>query len=380
MSQDRYGLLTSAPTRARHEDIDINLKEAFGLPDALPPIRLLSLAELAAQARTGAAARPARRARRVGGQGGRRVDEAGDLSPADAAAAAARRARRRGDDFAFLWEYALAAEWLVFDDADEDRVLPGETAEDWADDTTRTCASPGPSRSAPSSARRSRWPRRSARPARTRRRPARTTTTTQDDEDDEDEGDEPDDDATGSRPSTSSGSRWRWPSCSSRPRGGRAARGVRRGALGERRRGQTAAQAARGPRGVAGGLRRPGRAAARQAGRRWPRSRRTGGSPAHPARPGRRCTTSSSRPGVEIPLLPPTAAELTGAELLAMAEGVTDAEFEAEFAAWTAARGADAAARELLELAATASRASGCSRWPRSPASAPPPSPPGGTA
>ena len=37
-----------------------------------------------------------------------------------------------------------------------------------------------------------------------------------------------------------------------------------------------------------------------------------------------------------------------------MAGGVTDAEFEAEVDGWTAARGADAAARELLELAATA--------------------------
>ena len=51
---------------------------------------------------------------------------------------------------------------------------------------------------------------------------------------------------------------------------------------------------------------------------------------------------------------PPTAAELSGAELLAMAGGVSDAEFEAEASAWTAARGADAAARELLELAAEA--------------------------
>ena len=56
--------------------------------------------------------------------------------------------------------------------------------------------------------------------------------------------------------------------------------------------------------------------------------------------------------GVDIPLLPPTAAELTGSELLAMAEGVTDAEFEAEAQAWVESRGDDPAARELLELAA----------------------------
>jgi hypothetical protein len=56
--------------------------------------------------------------------------------------------------------------------------------------------------------------------------------------------------------------------------------------------------------------------------------------------------------GVDIPLLPPTAAELTGAELLAMAEGVSEDEFYAESAAWAAARGAVPAARELLDLGA----------------------------
>jgi hypothetical protein len=57
--------------------------------------------------------------------------------------------------------------------------------------------------------------------------------------------------------------------------------------------------------------------------------------------------------GVEIPLLPQTAAELSGTELLEMAGGITDAEFEAEVDGWTAARGTGTAARELLELAAT---------------------------
>jgi hypothetical protein len=58
--------------------------------------------------------------------------------------------------------------------------------------------------------------------------------------------------------------------------------------------------------------------------------------------------------GIDIPLLPPTAAEMTGDELLAMAEGVSDDEFEAESDAWMAGRGADAGARELLGLAAAA--------------------------
>jgi hypothetical protein len=58
--------------------------------------------------------------------------------------------------------------------------------------------------------------------------------------------------------------------------------------------------------------------------------------------------------GVDIPLLPPTAAELTGAELLAMAGGVSEEEFEAEADAWVAARGAGDAAAGLLALAAAA--------------------------
>jgi hypothetical protein len=56
--------------------------------------------------------------------------------------------------------------------------------------------------------------------------------------------------------------------------------------------------------------------------------------------------------GVDIPLLPQTAAELSGTELLEMAAGITDAEWEAEADGWVAARGENVAARELLELAA----------------------------
>src|ERR1700722_10569216 len=36
------------------------------------------------------------------------------------------------EDLAFLWEYALGVECLVFASDDEDRVVAGETAEDWA--------------------------------------------------------------------------------------------------------------------------------------------------------------------------------------------------------------------------------------------------------
>src|SRR4029077_3740227 len=91
------------------------------------------IAELAAQARE--APLPGQLAALAMWVGsGRRGDEEGDLSPADAVAAAA-AAGVGADDFAYLWEYAIAADWLSYDDAGEDLVLPGEVAEAWVDDT-----------------------------------------------------------------------------------------------------------------------------------------------------------------------------------------------------------------------------------------------------
>jgi hypothetical protein len=54
---------------------------------------------------------------------------------------------------------------------------------------------------------------------------------------------------------------------------------------------------------------------------------------------------------VEIPMLPPSD-EMTAAELLALAENLDEAEFEAETAAWLELRAPDAAAGELLAAAA----------------------------
>src|ERR1700677_609380 len=114
-----------------YEDVDI--KEALGLPDALPPIRLLPLPELAAEART--APLPAGIAALATwvGKDGREVDEDGDLSDEDQAAAVTALGIT-AEDFDFLWEYALGVEWLLFDPEDDDRVLQGETAGDWASD------------------------------------------------------------------------------------------------------------------------------------------------------------------------------------------------------------------------------------------------------
>jgi hypothetical protein len=112
-----------------YEDVDI--KDALGLPDALPPIRLLPLPELAAQARTAPVASQLAALAEWVGKEGREVDEAGDLTPEGLTAATAALGVD-ADELAFLWECALGVEWLVFDDDDEDRVTPGETADDWA--------------------------------------------------------------------------------------------------------------------------------------------------------------------------------------------------------------------------------------------------------
>lgn len=55
--------------------------------------------------------------------------------------------------------------------------------------------------------------------------------------------------------------------------------------------------------------------------------------------------------GVQVPLLPPPA-EMTAADLVAAAEGMSEDEIAAEADAWLALRAPDAAARELLEFAA----------------------------
>jgi hypothetical protein len=56
--------------------------------------------------------------------------------------------------------------------------------------------------------------------------------------------------------------------------------------------------------------------------------------------------------GIEIPVLAAASARMTAADLVALADAVSDAEFEAEAASWMTARGPDRAARELLSFAA----------------------------
>ncbi len=316
-----------------YEDIDI--KEALGLPDALPPIRLLPLPELAAEARR--APLPAQLAALAAwvGKDGREVDSSGDLTPEDQAEVVAALGVTP-EDFDFLWEYALGVEWLLFDPDDEDRVLQGETADDWAsgDDESVFAA----------------WSSTMA---------AVLGETLElygpepdfDDESDDDEGDDEEFNFTGQ---------------------GMAIAILlflarREGLTGEEFTEVLWENAAGGDIDEDDEELSDELAEARE---RWEEEY---GDPARLLLDKLHTVLAITEDddvirltplalaalheqlveaGVDIPLLPPTAAELTGSELLAMAEGVSDAEFEAEAQAWVESRGDDPAARELLELAA----------------------------
>jgi len=312
-----------------YEDIDI--KDALGLPDSLPPIRLLPVPELAAQARTAPVARQLAALAEWVGKDGREVDEAGDLTPEGQSEAIAALGVD-ADELAFLWECALSVEWLVFDDDDESRVTPGETADDWASGADEQVLGA--------------W---------TLTLSAVLGETLEfygPDLDEEDDEEEPEFDFAGQ---------------------GMAMVILlflaRREGLTVEEFGEVLWENA------AGGHDEDDEEAHEEIAEARAEWEEAHGDAARLLLDKLKDTLAVTEDdelvrltplalaalheqlveaGVEIPLLPQTAAELSGAELLAMAGGVTDAEFEAEVDGWTAARGADAAARELLDLAATA--------------------------
>jgi hypothetical protein len=129
------------------DDIDIvdfgDVVAAVGLPGELPALRLPPRAELAAQA--AAAPLPGQLAALVAWSGGsgRTADLEGDLSAEDMADGA-RALGVTPEEFSYLWEYALAADWLDFADEEEEDgaadetdegdslVVPGEMAASWS--------------------------------------------------------------------------------------------------------------------------------------------------------------------------------------------------------------------------------------------------------
>jgi hypothetical protein len=317
---------------------DIDIKEALGLPDALPPIRLLPLPELAAQARTALVTRELALIADWVGKDGRPVDEAGDLT-SDGLAEAVMTLGICEEDLAFLWEYALAVEWLVFDSEDEDRVVPGETAEDWASGEDERVFAAWASTLA-------------AVLGETLELYGPDLDVDVDEDEDEDEEDEPEFDFAG--------------------------QGMALAILLflARREGLAVDEFAEVLwENAAGGHDEDDEEAHEEIAEARAEWESAYGDAARLLLDKLKETLAVTEDdelvrltplalaalheqlveaGVEIPLLPQTAAELSGTELLAMAGGVTDAEFEAEVDGWTAARGTDPAARELLDLAADA--------------------------
>ena len=114
------------------EDEDVvDLKEAFGLPDQMAPLRLPVPEELAAMARRAPLMAQLRKLAWWLGAG-RAVTEDEELAGGDAAEAAA----ELGVDvarLAHLWWLALDAAFIELDE-DEAHAVPGETAHDWDED------------------------------------------------------------------------------------------------------------------------------------------------------------------------------------------------------------------------------------------------------
>src|SRR5712691_11593256 len=110
------------------DDQDFDLKEALGLPDQMPPMRLPAAPELAALARHVPLIAQLRRL--AGWLGaGRVVTEDAELARDDAAEAAAELSVDV-PRLEYLWPLALDAEFVELDE-DETRAFPGEIAQAW---------------------------------------------------------------------------------------------------------------------------------------------------------------------------------------------------------------------------------------------------------
>jgi hypothetical protein len=125
---DRYNAHLAEDSDDEEDDDLVDLKEAFGLPDQMAPVRLPEPGELAALARRAPLMAQLRKLAWWLGAG-RAITEDEELASGDAAEAAA----ELGIDVArlpYLWWMALDA---VFIDLDEDQTnaVPGESAHAW---------------------------------------------------------------------------------------------------------------------------------------------------------------------------------------------------------------------------------------------------------
>jgi hypothetical protein len=134
----RYNATAADPLDPDSDEEGYNLKEAFGLPDRLPAIRLPAPDELAAQARQSPLLAAVARLSEWAGPG-QEVDDDGELSAADTVAAATHLGIGTGDpsavttmddvpELVHLWTFALETGFLEDDEA---VVAPGETARLW---------------------------------------------------------------------------------------------------------------------------------------------------------------------------------------------------------------------------------------------------------
>ncbi len=113
----------------------VRLKKVFRLPRTMPAVRLPPQAELAALARSAPLMTILEALARWLGRDGRLVTKEGELSDADAAQAA-RSLGVQPHYLPYLWDYALTVGWLELDDepgGDRMRAVIGQTAWRWAD-------------------------------------------------------------------------------------------------------------------------------------------------------------------------------------------------------------------------------------------------------
>jgi hypothetical protein len=118
---------------AARQDAEVSLTKVFKLGNRLPAVRLPAVAELAAQARTAPLIASLEALALWLGPDGRPVTAADQLLAADVAAAAGALGIAP-EYLTFLWEYALAAHWVDFVDepGGQSRAVPGATAWRWA--------------------------------------------------------------------------------------------------------------------------------------------------------------------------------------------------------------------------------------------------------
>jgi hypothetical protein len=124
----------SFPVLGQDAGPQVSLRKVFSLPGRLPAVRLPSSAELAMLARSAPLMAKLEELARWLGRSARRVDEDDELSRADAADAA-RWLGVRPEYLTYLWDYALTSGWVELDDQPDGQTwaVIGRAAWRWAD-------------------------------------------------------------------------------------------------------------------------------------------------------------------------------------------------------------------------------------------------------